>query len=174
MGPKHILNTIWSQTAPCWRHRVRFKLFMALKSTWSVWFGARATAQSSLGEYLSISSVCCTAVGPSQPSPPTPAFALLLWGKAMAEWRQQMQPPSVGAASEEQPHFKWNVRFSRHSHKFFICNWLWGRRPASDNKPWLSETKGWRGKGTRNETLQKSFVYSRWTNAVNKVSVLLM
>lgn len=44
----------------------------------------------------------------------SPWFALPQRRKALVEWRRQTQSPSVGAASEEQQHFKWNVRFSRH------------------------------------------------------------
>lgn len=43
----------------------------------------------------------------------SPWLALPLWGKPRVEWRRQTQSPSVGAASEEQQHFKWRV--SRHA-----------------------------------------------------------
>lgn len=71
--------------------------------------------------------------------------------------------------------------FKAYSHTFFMYNRLWGRRggrparlqlKASNNKPGLSETKGRRGKGTRNEKQQKSFVYIRWTKSCKQSQCL--
>ena len=104
----------------------------------------------------------------------SPRFALPLWGKALVEWRQQTRSPSVGAASEEQQHFKWNVGFSRHTVINFSSASSFeageGGRPAglqmnaSNNNPGLSQTKGRRGKGTWNEKQQKKILCLQYVN----------